>query len=133
MFFLLLPAIGAIVGFVISNEEKFKRLNQFNLFLLICVAVCLFNCMLQLISLFSAKNIHYRGAKPEEMMRAEIFDLKNKDQIERALYVSELERMQIKIEQMEFWNYERILDYSAAIQSFWFMLTIGILLLIRSI
>src|SRR5438046_1375758 len=88
MVFLLLPAIGAIIGFIISNEEKFKRFNQFNLFLLLCAGVCLFNCIWLLISLFSAKNIHYRGAKPEEMMRPEIFALNDGNEIEKAIYVS---------------------------------------------
>jgi len=133
MLFLLLPAIGAIIGFVIANKEKFKRLDQFDILLIIGVSICLFSCIWNLLTLFSPKNIHYRGAKPEEMMRPEIFNLKDASEIEKALYVSEIERIQIKIEQMESWNYDRILTYSNVITAFLIMLSIGIILLIRTI
>lgn len=133
MLFLLLPAIAAIIGFVILNKDKFRRFNDIDFLLIIGIGVCLFNCILELFKLFSPKNIHYRGAKPEEMMRPEIFNLNNPTKVEKAIYVSEIERIQIKIEQMESWNYDRILTYSNVIQSFLIMTGLGIVLLACSI
>jgi hypothetical protein len=133
MLFLLLPAAGAIVGFIISNRERVKAPTQFDLLLILGVGICLFSCLMGLIKLFGVKNIHYRGAKPEEMMRPEIFKLKNMNQIEKALYISEIERMQVKIEQMDQWNYERILNYLNVVKTFLLMMAIGTVLLVRSI
>jgi len=91
------------------------------------------NCIYNLFKLISPKNMHYRGSKPIEAMRAEIFKLGKPSEVEKALYVSEIERYQVKIEQMEFWNYERIQLYTGVVYSFNAMMAIGILLLILSI
>jgi len=133
MIFLLLPAVAAIIGFIILHREKFKPVDSINFLLIVGACICLINCIWDLFILFSPKNIHYRGAKPEEMMRPEIFQLRNEKQVEKAIYVSEIERTQIKIEQMEFWNYDRIITYSNFITAFLIMMGAGIVLLVRSI
>jgi hypothetical protein len=133
MLFLLLPAVPAIVGYSISNQDKLKPLNNFDVMLILSSVGCLANCVFNLFKLISPKHIHYRGAQPEEMMRSEIFQLRDIKQVEKALFISEIERIQIKIEHMEFWNHERILLYTDVVYSFYAMMGIGVLLLLRSI
>jgi|GEM_PF-6514694 len=133
MIFLLLPAIAAVAGYCISNAEKFHTLRNPDIFLLLTGSVLLVFCLYCLFKLISPRKIHYRGAKPEDMMRPELLSLSDADKIEKALVVGELERYQIKIEQMEFWNYERIFLYQHMLISFNIMLLSGILLLYRVI
>jgi len=133
MLFLLLPAVAAVVGYCISNADKLHKLKNFDIFLLSVCIILLAFCLYCLFTLISPKNIHYRGAKPEDMMRPELLSLPNADEIEKALFVGELERYQIKIEQMEFWNYERIFLYRDVVVSFNIMLAFGFLLLYRVI
>lgn len=131
--FLLLPAVAAVIGFCISNREKLKPVREFGVVLLITMALFLIFCLYHLFALIRPKTIHYRGSKPEEMMRPEIFSLKESVQIQKALYVSEIERYQVKIEQMEATNNKRIKTYSYVVYSFNAMAAIGIVLLTRSI
>jgi len=102
MLFLFLPAIAAVIGFIIIHKENFSRIDDLNIFLIIGLSVCAFCIILDLFNLMSPKYMHYRGAKPVDMMRQEIFQLRNPLQVEKAIYVSEIERIQIKIEQMEY-------------------------------
>jgi hypothetical protein len=131
MLFLFIPAVAAVIAYFINNRDKFKQLNNFRL--LIAACGCVVYCLYNLIVLIGPKNIHYKGNKPEQMMRKEIFQLGDINQVEKALYISEIETYQIKIEQMEFWNYERIDIYVEFIYSFLIMVGIGIALLILSI
>ena len=131
--FLLLPAVAAVIGFCVSNQDKLKPLQKFGTILLIIIALCLIFCIYNLFRLIRPKTIHYRGSKPEDMIRIEIFKLKEPVQIQKALYVSEIERYQIKIEQMEATNFERIRIYRYVVYSFNALAAIGILLLFRSI
>lgn len=133
MLFLLLPGIAAVVGYCISNQEKLRVLQNLDVFLIIVSIICLGFCLYNLFALISPKEIHYRGAKPEEAIRPEIFALGNPAEVEKALFVSELERYQIKIENMEFWNYERIFLYRDVVISFNMLLIFGIALLARAI
>lgn len=133
MLFLFLPAIAAVIGYCISHEEKLKPLDNFGIMLILSITGCAVNCAMNLFKLISPKKGHYRGGKPEEIMRKEIFQLRHTLHVQKALYISEIERYQVKIEQMEYWNYKRILLYSEVIYSFNTMLFIGIILLIRSI
>lgn len=133
MLFLLLPAIAAVVGFCISNQEKFKPFRAFDIFLIIGIAGCLTDCIYHLFKLISPKNMHYRGTKPEEMMRPEIFKLTEPSQVEKALFISEVERYQVKIEQMEFLNFARMKMYAEVVYAFNIMIVLGIIMLIRTI
>ncbi|MEO5562384.1 MAG: hypothetical protein ABIR18_03090 [Chitinophagaceae bacterium] len=133
MLFLLLPAIATVIGYCISNQDKFKLLDNFDAMLILGAAGCISNCVFNLFRLISRQNIHYRGAQPEEMMRPDIFQLRDINQVERALFISEIERVQIKIEHMEFWNHERIFLYTDVVYSFYAMIGIGVVLLLRSI
>lgn len=133
MLFLLLPAVAAVVAFCFANQTKLRSLNNFRLMLILVSVGSFVNCIYNLFKLISPKNMHYRGSQPKEVMRKEIFKLGNSNEVEKALYVSEIERYQIKIEQMEFWNYERIRLYTAVVYSFNAMMIIGIFLLILSI
>jgi hypothetical protein len=83
--------------------------------------------------LIGKKNIHYRGTLPEEMIRKELLNQKNVDEIEKAFFISEVERLQIKIEQMAYWNYKRIVLYEETIISLASFLAISILTLLLSI
>jgi hypothetical protein len=133
MLFLIIPGVAAVVGYIISNKEKFVSFNNFRLMLLIGITTCLTNCVYNLITLIGPKKMHYRGSKPEDIMREQIFHLKNDVQIEKATYVSEIEAYEVKIEQMEFWNYERIILYLDFVYAFVVMVIIGIILLVLSI
>lgn len=130
---LFLPSIITVIGFCISNQEKLKSLRQLDIFLLILSAGCAINCLSNLFKLINPKKGHYRGGKPEEIMRPEIFGTGDTENIEKALYISEIERCQIKIEQMEECNLRRVVFYTRLIYSFNIMLLIGILLLLRAI
>lgn len=90
--FLLLPAIAALVGFCISNQEKLKPIRTPDLWLLALAASSLLICIFNLFELIRSKTVHYRGTKPKELMRPEIFKLKDPIQIQKALYISETER-----------------------------------------
>jgi hypothetical protein len=66
-------------------------------------------------------------------MRPEIFGAREAENIEKAVYISEIERRQIKIEQMEECNLQRVIFYTRSVYSFNIMLFIGIILLLRAI
>lgn len=133
MLFLFLPAIAAFIGYCISNREKFDILQSFDLMLIIAISGGISNCVFNLFKLISPKEGYYRGSKPQEVMRPEIFRVGRPEKVEKALYISEIERYQIKIEQMEIINHGRIFLYQEVIYSFNIVVFIGILLLIRSI
>lgn len=132
MLFLLLPAIVGVIGYVIIHDEKFRQLSNFCLLLLLLLGGTFVNSLYYLFKLISPKEAHYRGVKPEDVMRPEIFQLRNYA-IEKALYISEIERCQIKIEEMEYWNFQRIQMYIEVVISFCIGLAIGTILLILSI
>ncbi|HEY0067294.1 MAG TPA: hypothetical protein VGB46_08025 [Flavisolibacter sp.] len=133
MLFLFLPAIAAIIGYCISYREKFQPLQSFDFMLIIAVSGGVSNCVFNLFKLISPKEGYYRGSKPQEVMRPELFRIGRPEKVEKALYISEIERYQIKIEQMEIINYKRIFLYQEVIYSFNAVVFVGILLLIRSI
>jgi hypothetical protein len=108
MLFLLLPGIAAVLAFTISNQDKLQPINNFRLMLLLSAVAAVENCVYNLFKLKSPKKIHYRGSKPEDIMRKEIVTIKDINQVEKALIISEIETYQVKSEQMEYWNYERI-------------------------
>lgn len=130
---LLLPGFAAVAAFCISHQEKLKPLDSFDFMLLIGILGSIANCLYNLFRLISPKEGHYRGSKPEHIMRPEIFKLNNISIVEKALFVSEIERIQIKIERMEYLNSKRIYSYKEVIYSFNILIGIGIVLLCRSI
>ncbi|MDQ3847022.1 MAG: hypothetical protein M3342_23855, partial [Bacteroidota bacterium] len=133
MLFLLIPGIAAVLGFCVSNQEKLNHVNNFGFVLILADVGALAICIMNLFKLIGAKNMHYRGSKPKEVMRNEIFTLRDIKQVEKDLYVSEIERYQYEIEQMEYWNYERILIYLETVKAFYAFVVIGIVLFILSI
>lgn len=133
MLFLFLPAIAAIIGYCFTYKENFHPLRSFDFMLIIAVSGGVSNCIFNLFKLISPKEGYYRGSKPQEVMRPELFRVGKPERVEKALYISEIERYQIKIEQMEILNYSRIFLYQEVIFSFNAVVFVGILLLIRSI
>lgn len=124
--FLLLPAVAAIIAFWFSNQSKLKPLQGWSYVILLCSVLSIVFCLYNLFRLISPKTVHYRGTKPEDMMRPEIFKLKEPVQIEKALYISEIEQMEIR-------NSQRITIYRRIVYSFNLMMGSGIALLLRSI
>lgn len=132
MLFLLLPAIAAVVAYCVSSKDKFKPLDSIGLLLLLMSIGAAVYCGFNLFMLISPKNMHYRGSKPEDVMRSEIFAITDPKVVEKALYISEIERCQIKIEQIEQWNRERIHLYINVIISFNIALTMGTILFVKA-
>lgn len=118
MLFLVLPAISAVVAFCFTHRAELRPISTFRFMLVLATAGALVNCMCFLFKLMNAKFIHYRGNRPKEILRPEIFDFRSPLRIEKALMISEIEHYQVKIERMEVWNLERVIFYKKAIYSF---------------
>ena len=133
MLFLFIPGVFAVIAYVATNYQKFKQINSFRLLLLISCVITASNVVGRLLQLMGTKNIHYRGSKPESIMRKEIMEIPDSSDLLKALYISEIEYFQVKIEQNEFCNWNKKKLYKEVIGSFILFVCIGILLFIMSI